>query len=112
VRGIGTGQGSEYRKSLYPYAIRGRGLETDVEDGVTLTYTCRPPEQDFPVYFETALATALAAEICVPITEDSKRAESLMAEAARLFTEARLVDSQQDTPEEIYSGSLIDCRVG
>lgn len=55
----------------------------------------RVPESDFPPYFTTALVARLAAEFCLPLTENSSRAERLSRLAETELKLAKLVDSQQ-----------------
>lgn len=62
----------------------------------TLTYIFRPPEADFPDYFNAALVSRLAAEFCLPLTENSSRAGRLARLAWSELKVAKLVDSQQE----------------
>lgn len=98
----GRGRGMNYR-------IARGALHTD-SDSVILTYIFRPEEEEFPPYFDQALITRLAAEFCIPVTENTSRAEALYALADREFQRARQIDAQQDTPGRIESFSLIDAR--
>jgi hypothetical protein len=52
----------------------------------------------------------LAAEFCLPLTENSSRAERLARLAEDELRLARLVDSQQDTPPRVEDFSLIRAR--
>jgi hypothetical protein len=97
---------------------RGRGLNFRVTRGtiqtaaeeVILTYIFRPAEEEFPPYFDMALIARLAAEFCLPLTENSSRAESLARLAEAEFAKARQIDAQQDTPNRIEDFSLISAR--
>ncbi len=68
-------QGSVGRRAT----ARGRGLRLSDRQPATayrrrtivLTYIFRPSEGDFPAYFASALVTRLAAEFCLPLTENS-----------------------------------------
>jgi hypothetical protein len=98
----GRGRGLEYRLA------RG-ALHTDSED-VLLSYIFRPDESEFPPYFDSVLISKLSAEFCIPVTENTSRAEMLMRLAETEFARARQIDSQQDTPGRIEDFSLIKAR--
>lgn len=97
---------------------RGRGLNFRIARGalhtnstdVILTYIFRPEEEEFPPYFDQVLITKLAAEFCIPVTENTGRAEAMYKLAEDEFKRARQIDAQQDTPHKIESFSLIDAR--
>jgi hypothetical protein len=98
----GRGRGLEYR-------IARNQLHTDSED-VLLTYIFRPDESAFPPYFDATLISRLSAEFCIPVTENTSRAETMYSLANSEFARARQIDSQQDTPGRIEAFSLIDAR--
>jgi hypothetical protein len=98
----GRGRGLEYR-------IGRNTLQTD-SASVLLTYIFRPDESEFPPYFDTVLIARLAAELCIPLTEDTSRAEMMYSLASTEFARARQIDSQQDTPDRIERFSLTDVR--
>ena len=91
------------------YRIHEDKLHTDAQQ-VVLTYVFRPDEADFPPFFASALVARLAAEFCIPLTESASRAELLYRLADREMREARLVDSQQDTPRALAHFPLISAR--
>jgi hypothetical protein len=92
------------------FQIVNRQLHTDAESPV-LTYVFRPSEGDFPAYFNAALVARLAAEFCLPLTENSSRAERLSRLADAELKVAKLVDSQQDTPPRVEDFTLIEARL-
>jgi hypothetical protein len=98
----GRGRGLNYR--IYQGA-----LHTDAEN-VTLSYIYRPEEEDFPPYFDMALIARLSAEFCIPITENTSRADALYRMAEGEYTRARQIDAQQDSPNRIENFSLTDIR--
>lgn len=106
LRVVSLSGGGAYRVE---YKIQGQQIHTAAED-VVLTYIYAPPEEDFPPYFNMALVARLAAEFCLPITENSARAEILARQADQEFARARQIDAQQDTPNAITQFSLIDAR--
>jgi hypothetical protein len=97
---------------------RGRGLAYRIledrlhcdADQVVLTYIFRPEERAFPPHFAAALAARLAAEFCLPVTENTGRAQMLAAQAEAEFRAARRVDSQQATPRAIEDFPLVSVR--
>jgi len=107
LKAIGAGPAGRGRGLIYQ--IVNRQLHTNAED-VTLTYLFRPSEGDFPAYFAPALVTRLAAEFCIPLTENSARAERFHQLADSELKLARLVDSQQDTPARVEDFTLIRAR--
>jgi len=107
LRAISAGQAGRGRGMHYRIA-RG-ALHTDAEE-VVLSYIFRPEEEEFPPYFDMALIARLAAEFCIPITENTSRAEALYRLADIEFARARQIDAQQDSPNRIENFSLIDVR--
>ena len=101
-------------------AVRGRGLTYQIvnwqlhsdAETVVLTYVFRPSEGDFPAYFASALVTRLAAEFCLPLTENTSRADRFTRLAEAELKLAKLVDSQQDTPPKVEDFTLIEARLG
>ncbi|MBL6459167.1 hypothetical protein JMJ55_27985 [Belnapia sp. T6] len=77
---------------------------------VVLTYIFRPEEGAFPAHFAAALVARLAAEFCIPLTENTARAGALMAQAEAELRNARRADSQQATPRAIEDFPLIAVR--
>lgn len=80
------------------------------DEAVTLTYVFRPAEEEFPAWFDAALIARLAAEFCIPVTENTSRAETLYKLAENEFARARQIDSQQDSPNRLEHFNLIDVR--
>jgi hypothetical protein len=52
----------------------------------------------------------LAAEFCLPLTENSSRAEALAKLAELEFRRARLIDNQQDSQLGFEDFTLIEAR--
>lgn len=107
LRAISAGQGGRGRGVSYRIA-RG-SLHTDAEE-IVLSYIFRPEEEEFPAYFDIALIARLAAEFCIPVTENTSRADALYKIAEMEFARARQIDAQQDTPNRIESFTLTDIR--
>jgi hypothetical protein len=93
------------------YRIIGRKLLSD-EGTPYLVYTRRAAEQDFPPLFTEALIYKLSSNLAGPITGSEAMVEkyyTLYVETLRL---AKLADSQQDTPQVIYSDILTAWHTG
>jgi hypothetical protein len=91
------------------YRIQGSKLMTNV-DTVALTHTFRPDEGGFPPFFTSALMARLAAEFCLPLTENTSRAELLARLAEAELRSARRADSQQASAKALGSFPLISVR--
>ena len=76
-----------------PYRIRGRRVETDAPEPITMTYIARPNEIDFPPFFSLALIARLAAECCIPLTDSTSRWEGLQKMADIELRHAKLTDT-------------------
>ncbi len=100
--GSGRGRGLDYR-------INERRLHSDAPE-VVLTYIFRPDESAFPPFFDQVLIARLAAEFCIPLTENTSRAESLYRLAEEELRRARLIDAQQDTPGRVEDFNLLEVR--
>jgi hypothetical protein len=107
LRAISAGQGGRGRG--LNYRIAKGTLHTDSED-VILSYIYRPEEEEFPPYFDMVIIARLAAEFCIPITENTSRADALFRLADLEFARARQIDAQQDSPGRIENFSLVDVR--
>ncbi|MEO1019982.1 MAG: hypothetical protein AAFY56_20175 [Pseudomonadota bacterium] len=92
-----------------PFTIEGAYIVA-ASPTVTLKYHRRAPESLFPSHFASALTARLAAEFCFPITESTSRAEALFRLAEAELSLAKLVDSQQKSPQRIEDFSLIRAR--
>ncbi len=108
LRALSAGTGARGRGLRY--RISGNTLHTDA-DRVLLTYIYRPEEESFPPYFDAALIARLAAELTIPVTESTSRAETMFRLAEVEFERARQIDAQQDTPGRLENFSLIDARL-
>ena len=98
----GSGRGVAYR-------LQGGAILCDAE-AITLTYQRRVDEGDLPAFFLPLLVSRLAAELCVPLTENTARAGELLRLAETELRLARLVDSQQGTPRQIDDFTLVAVR--
>jgi hypothetical protein len=107
LRALSAGTGGRSRGLVY--RIQGQTLLTDAT-AVTLHHIYRPAEEGFPPFFDQALIARLSAEFCIPLTENSGRAETLWRLADAEFRRARLIDSQQDSQPGFEDFSLIEVR--
>ncbi len=92
------------------YRICENTLQCNVND-VVLTYIYNPGEQNFPPFFDQLLIDKLASEFCLPLTESTSRCEYLLKQAQNSFTQAKLIDAQQDIPDAISDFPLIGARL-
>jgi len=99
---VGRGRGLDYR-------IAEQRLHSSA-DRVVLSYIFRPAETSFPPFFDQTLIARLAAEFCLPVTESTSRADLLHRLAKQEFRNARLIDSQQDTPLRVEDFTLTSVR--
>lgn len=107
LRAVSAGQGGRGRGLHYRIA---RGLLHANASEVMLSYIFRPEEEEFPPFFDMALIARLAAEFCIPVTENTSRAEALYKIADVEFSRARQIDAQQDSPNRLENFSLTDVR--
>lgn len=107
LRALSAGTGGKGRG--LNFRIARNALHTNAT-AVLFTYIFRPEEEEFPPYFDAALIARLAAEFCIPLTENTSRAESMYRLAELEFDRARQIDAQQDTPGRIEDFSLINAR--
>lgn len=91
------------------YRIHERRIHTD-SPSVVLTYVFRPDERIFPPFFTQALVTRIAAELCLPLTENTARTELQSKLAEMEFTRAKTIDSQQQTPSRFEDFTLLEVR--
>jgi hypothetical protein len=91
------------------YRRVGNTLHSNAPDMV-LSYVFRPDDEAAPAYFEAALMARLAAEFCLPLTENTERANMLYRLADIELDRAKRIDAQQDTPNALTHFNLIDAR--
>lgn len=91
------------------YRLQGNTLATNSEC-VILTYLCRAHEALFPPFFCFALISRLAADFCLPMTDNLSRWKALQQAADQDFRRAKLLDSQQDTTSAFDTFSLVEER--
>ena len=107
LRAVSAGQGGRGRGLNYRIA---RGALHTNAASVVLTYIFRPEEEEFPPFFDMALIARLSAEFCIPVTENTSRADALFRLADVEFARARQIDAQQDSPNRLEHFSLADIR--
>lgn len=107
LRAISAGSSIHSRGARY--RIYRNELHCDYES-ILLTYIYRPDETEFPPFFDMALISRLSAEFCIPVTENTSRAEVMGRLATQEIQKARHIDAQQDTPNRLENFNLIDVR--
>lgn len=107
LRAISAGGGQKGRGANY--RITHGELHSNYED-ITLSYIFRPAEEEFPPFFDLVLIARLSAEFCIPVTENTSRAEAFYRMAEQEYARARQIDAQQDSPNHLENFTLIDVR--
>ena len=108
IKALSAGDRCRSRGAVYQ--IIGREVHSNYEE-LTFAYIKRADEADFPTYFVSALINRLAAEFCLPLTENAPRSELLFKTADTELKLAKLIDSQQDTPPKVEDFTLIEARL-
>ena len=108
LRALSAGTGKQGRG--LNYRIVKRTLQCNAPE-VILTYIYNPTEENFPPFFDQVLISRLAAEFCLPLTENTSRAQMLEKSASDSFMLAKLIDSQQSAPPAIMDFPLIGVRL-
>ena len=75
-----------------------------------LAYVFRAGEAEFPPWFADALAAHLAAALCLPVTENTSRAEALQRLADTALRRARRTDALQNPARAPLRFPLIEAR--
>ncbi|MDF1719600.1 MAG: hypothetical protein P1U65_02900 [Minwuia sp.] len=109
LRVLSAGHGASGRGRGISYRIQEQRLHTNAES-LMLTYIFRPDESAFPAFFNQALICRLAAEFCLPLTENTSRTDMFNKAAEIEFARARGIDAQQQTPQTIERFPLVDVR--
>jgi len=107
LRVISAGSGT--RGAGIEYRILENRIHTNSEEAI-LTYIFRPEEENFPPFFYEALVSRLAAELCLPLTENVSVSQELLKRAESIVSAARLTDSQQATPKKVEDFTLLGAR--
>lgn len=102
VGSAGTSRGAAYR-------VQGSQILSDM-GSLVLAYQRRSDESEFPAFFAQLLVSRLAAEFCIPLTEGTSRAMELFRLAEAELRVARLLDSQQSTPQRVDDFTLLKAR--
>jgi len=101
--------GSNGVNSGIDYRIQQNKLYTNASE-IILTYIYRADEFEFPPFFDSVLISRMAAELCIPLTENTSRYETFLRLAETEFSRARQLDAQQDKPQRLKSFPLTDVR--
>jgi hypothetical protein len=109
LRALSVGSRSHNRGRGVSYRIHERRIHTN-SPSVVLTYIFRPQEQTFPPFFDQALISRVAAELCLPLTENTSRTELQCKLAELEFKRAKSIDAQQQTPNRFEDFTLLEVR--
>lgn len=91
------------------YRVRERRIHCN-SDSVTITGIFRVDETNWPAWFDAMMVQQLSAAFCLPLTENSSRAEILTKRANAVLATARSRDAQQQTPTTIVAFPLLSAR--
>jgi hypothetical protein len=91
------------------YAIRGGHILTN-NNTVTVVYIARIGPADMPPHLAGAVIARLSAELTIPITESTSRAEAMHRLADDRLESARRMDGQMEPPQHLSRFPLIDAR--
>ncbi len=109
LRALSVGQAGAAMGRGVSYRIRERRIHTDAAE-IVLTYIFRPDERACPPFFDQALIVRMAAEFCLPLTENTARSELQAKLATAEFQRAKSIDAQQQTPNRFEDFSLLEAR--
>ncbi len=109
LRALSVGAAGSGRGRGVAYRIQERRLLANAEP-VALTYVFRADTSACPPFFDDVLIARLAAEFCLPLTENTARTEAMQRAAELAFARARTIDAQQQTPQAIEDFTLISAR--
>jgi hypothetical protein len=101
--------GTSHRGYGLDYRLQGNTLATSSET-VILTYICRTHETLFPPFFCFALVSRLAADFCLPLTDNLSRWKALQHAADQELRRAKLLDTQQETTAAFDFSGLVEER--
>lgn len=107
LRVISTGTNG--RGDGVQYTIVENRIHTNLDE-LTITYIFRPDESGYPAFFVDALVTKLAAELCIPLTEDATRAQHFLKRFDADIAKAKLIDARQVTPKKFEDFTLLEAR--
>lgn len=109
LRVLSVGEAGSGRGRGVAYRIQERRLHGNAES-ITLTYVFRADTSACPPFFDDLLVARLAAEFCLPLTENTARTEAMQRAAEVAFARARMIDGQQQTPQALEDFTLIAAR--
>lgn len=104
---------SVYDGEDLPWVVESRQILTDMDAPLYIKYTSRCTDvAKFDSLFIQALASRIAADIAVSLSESVGRSQALFEVYQAKLSEARRRDAQEGQPEEFPSGSWRDAREG
>lgn len=102
----------EIEGTASPYKIEGRFIVSDDAAPLNILYLAdiTDPTRYDPL-LDDAIAYRLAAELCYPLTGSRTAAADMRTAYRDVLKEARRVDAQEGTPEEILASLWTDSRL-
>ncbi|MEQ1756576.1 MAG: hypothetical protein ABL973_20845 [Micropepsaceae bacterium] len=97
--------------SAQRWEVEGRQILTDATAPLSITYTARITDPGlFDALFVDALATRLAADLCVQLSENTSRAQILFQLYQNKIAEARIRDAQEGDADHDMRSAWLDAR--
>ena len=97
------------RSPAVPYRVMGSALACP-HLPIVVEYIAAVPEAGFPAFFIPVVTTHLAAAVCLPLTENTHRADHLTRAAERELHHARRLDMGSQPPPVLAGSILLDVR--
>ncbi len=91
------------------HKVEGRRVLSDVT-GIDLLYICQLPEDQWDSAMVTAMTYKMAGAMAYAITASAALADGWMSAAERKIREAKTLDGQEGTPDEVGDNPLMASR--
>ena len=95
--------------TLARWEVQTGAIVADI-DSAYARYIQPVAESQFPVFFEQLLVWRLAAVFCIPVTDNTSRADALLRQYEARFETARRLDASQVAPPVLASNILTAVR--
>jgi len=96
-------------EKTFPWKVEGRTIVTNNPEGYT-KYISDVHEGLFDDTALEALATALAFDLCIPLTQSGTLKESLNRDYKEKLRDARVFDAQESVGDRVYADSWLNSR--
>lgn len=113
LREIFEAGSTPYKIERYSSSTSGviKVIATDLGSPLNISYTAKVTDPlEFEPLFIITMAAHMAAEMAIPLRESRSTAQGLWGVYQQKLIEARRVDSQEDSADQLPSGSYVDSR--